>query len=88
MVSIIHVTGHDARVICTYFRFIYRISKGESMEVKIGDKIYRDSDEPIMVILTPLDKENITRMEHSATRYCSAPGNVSTKELEDFMLPK
>ena len=47
------------------------------MKVKIGDKIYSDREQPIMVILTQRDKENIANMAKEDTKYCSYPGGDS-----------
>lgn len=39
------------------------------MKVKIGNRIYDGTVEPIMVILTPQDKVNIAAMSPDADRY-------------------
>ena len=43
------------------------------LKVKIGNKIYDSKDEPIMLILSPLDKENISNMDKDHLKYCSFP---------------
>lgn len=55
------------------------------MKVKVGDKIYDGEDEPVMVILTEKDKENIINMADEGTRYCCAPDNSDPKEIEAWM---
>jgi len=56
------------------------------LKVKIGNKIYDSKDGPIMVILSSLDKENISNMGVSNLKYCSFPRGVySQEEIEEFM---
>lgn len=56
------------------------------MKVKIGNKIYDAAKQPIMVILSEKDKENIANMIDSATKYCGYPDSGFTeKEIEEFM---
>ncbi len=55
------------------------------MQVKVGDKVYSAEDEPIMVILTDLDKTNIARMEQAATKYCCFPTTEAPGTITDFM---
>ena len=43
------------------------------MRVKVGNKVYDGENEPIMVILTDQDKENITNMHPECTKYCMHP---------------
>jgi len=43
------------------------------MKVKVGDRIYDGENEPIMVILSKGDRENIANMLPDATKYCSYP---------------
>lgn len=43
------------------------------MKVKIGNTVYDSSSEPIMIILSPEDKKNISSMQDSATKYASFP---------------
>ncbi len=54
------------------------------MKIKVGDKIYDGTTEPIMVILTDADKSNIINMNKSATRYADAPDGYF-KKTEDFL---
>ena len=55
------------------------------MKVKIGDKIYSDCDEPIMIILTESDKFNIANMSPNNYKYCSYPENVNHEMIKKFM---
>ena len=55
------------------------------MKVKIGNKIYDANQEPIMIILDDLDKENIKKMEPEATKYCGYPENFNIEEIKKFM---
>lgn len=43
------------------------------MKVKVGDKIYDGNNEPIMVILSKGEKEQIAKMHPNATKYCVYP---------------
>ncbi len=55
------------------------------MKVKVGDKIYDGSTEPIMVILTDVDKENIHNMPIENHKYCQYPDSMSEEEAHEFM---
>ena len=55
------------------------------MKVKIGEKIYDSEKEPIMVILSESDKENISNMSPEATKYCSFPDGMSVEYVKEFM---
>jgi len=44
------------------------------MQVKIGDMVFDPKDCPIMLILTPKDKENVANMLPEATKLCAYPG--------------
>ena len=55
------------------------------MKVKIGTKIHDSENEPIMIVLSECDKENITNMLPTATKYCSFPENWSPEEIKEFM---
>lgn len=58
------------------------------MKVKVGNKIYDGREQPVMVILTHKDKENIANMIKSATKYCQFPASVSIAEINKFMRTK
>ncbi len=55
------------------------------MKVKVGDIIYDDFEEPIMVILTDFDKANILSMPKDNTKYASFPDNWKIEDAEDWM---
>jgi len=56
------------------------------MKVKIGNTIYDSEEEPIMVILSQKDKENIKNMAPYCTKYCSYPIPTDREYIEKFML--
>ena len=51
------------------------------MKVKVGDKIYNSEDEPIMLILSDEDKENIRTMHKDCTKFCIAPRKKYTNKF-------
>ena len=55
------------------------------MKVKIGNTVYSGEDQPIMVILTEEDKENIGRMSPNATMYAEAPDGTAAEEIDEWM---
>jgi hypothetical protein len=56
------------------------------MKVKIGDKVYDPEKQPIMIILSEKDKENIANMSETATKYCCFPNKGYTEEeINEFM---
>jgi len=55
------------------------------MIVKIGSKFYDSNKQPIMVILTDEDKENISEMSSEATKYCCYPDGFNQKQIEQWM---
>lgn len=55
------------------------------MKVKIGNEIHDSKDEPIMIILSDKDKENITNMDKNCTKYCCFADNIDIKDIENFM---
>ncbi len=44
------------------------------MKVKVGNKVYDGKKEPVMVILSKGEKQQITDMLPDATKYCVYPG--------------
>ena len=54
------------------------------MKVKIRHKIFDSNEEPIMLILTPEEKELITNMGDQ-TRFCVYPENCDSKDILNFM---
>ena len=55
------------------------------MKVKIGDNIYDAEKEPIMLILTPQDKLNISNMLPETTKLCTFPDTVDIESVKKFM---
>ena len=55
------------------------------MKIKVGDKIYDGTDEPIMIILENQDKENIKNMPQDLTQYCIYPSFMNIDEVSEFM---
>lgn len=56
------------------------------MKIKVRNKIYDGEEEPIMLILSNKDKENIMNMAIEATKYCEWPRELFTKsEIDDWM---
>lgn len=55
------------------------------MKVKVGNTVYDCEYQPIMVILSEKDKENIANMLPEATKYCAYPDNISPQEIEKWM---
>ena len=55
------------------------------MKVKIGNKIYDSTVQPIMLILEDYEKEHIKNMIPESKKYCSFPEFVSKEEIEKFM---
>ena len=55
------------------------------MKVKIGDTVYDAENEPIMIILSDKDKENIKNMTVDAKKYCSFPDSINIDNIKKFM---
>ena len=56
------------------------------MRIKIKDEFYDGDDEPIMVILTNKDKENIANMAKDCQRYCEHPDTMDDEEMYKWMV--
>jgi hypothetical protein len=54
------------------------------MKVKIGIKIHDAELEPIMLILTENDKNNIKNMDHTSSLYCKFPDDLHSDEIYEF----
>ena len=54
------------------------------MKVKIRNKIYSGDREPVMIILSEQDKQNIANMIPNATKYCVYP-EFWEKDILDWM---
>lgn len=57
------------------------------MLVKIGDKVHNSNHEPIMLVLSKKDKENITNMAGWATKFCSYPKGTNI-DIDKWMKTK
>lgn len=56
------------------------------MKVKVGEVIYDEEEQPIMVVLTDKDKENIANMAPGCTKYCAYPDEgYAPKWVEEWM---
>ena len=55
------------------------------MRVKVGNRIYDGLEEPVMVILTKVDKQRISEMAKEDTRYCCFPNEMSPGEIDLWM---
>ena len=56
------------------------------MKVKVGNTIFDGEIEPVMVILSDQDKQNITNMAEAATRYSCFPENTDKETYLDWMI--
>lgn len=55
------------------------------MKVKIGNKVYDAGNEPIMIILSQADKENIKNMHDDKMKYiCFPKGLLNEQEVNEF----
>ena len=55
------------------------------MKVKVGDTIYDSNEQPVMVILTEKDKQNIAMMASTATKFCSFPESWDARKVQEWM---
>ncbi len=55
------------------------------MKVKIGNKIYDSSDEPLMIVLNAEEKLLISNMAPEANTFCTGPSTSGVYELTEFM---
>jgi len=55
------------------------------MRVKVGDRVYNGEEEPVMVILTDKDKENIAKMLPECAKYCEHPDGMDDEEVYKWM---
>lgn len=53
------------------------------MKIKIGNKVYDGEKEPVMIILSNGEKEQIQNMHSDCTKYCVYPNSDYWKE-NDF----
>jgi hypothetical protein len=55
------------------------------MFIKIGDKLFSSNGQPIMVILSDEDKENIKGMDKSARKYAEYCGDLTVEYIKEWM---
>ena len=55
------------------------------MKIKVGNKICDGDDEPVMVILTNKDKQNIANMAKGCQKYCEHPDTMDDEEIYEWM---
>lgn len=55
------------------------------MKVKIGNEIFDSNEQPIMLILSDVEKQHIADMLPEAHHYCSAPTELSEEDVREFM---
>ena len=55
------------------------------MRVKVGDTVYDAEEQPVMVILSAKDKENIASMMPEDTKYLAFPDGMNKDEATKFM---
>lgn len=55
------------------------------MKAKIGNRLFDSRNEPIMIVLSDSDKENISNMPNDKTKYCSYPKGMNAEDIIDFM---
>ena len=55
------------------------------MKVKVGNKIYDATKEPIMVILSKGEQQQITDMHPDATKYCMYPNPGDPEKIKEWM---
>lgn len=55
------------------------------MKVKVGNKFYDSTNEPIMLILSRADKYEICHLSRDEFITCSYPSSLTSKQLDEFM---
>lgn len=55
------------------------------MKVKIGNKLYDSNEEPIMLILTDDDKQNIAKMLEDKFKFISYPTGTPIEKVREFI---
>ena len=55
------------------------------MKIKVGNKIYDGEKEPVMVILSVADKENIKNMPEDNFKYCCYPDDMEADDILKWM---
>lgn len=55
------------------------------MKVKIGNKMYNEEDEPILLIIGSEEKNFIKNMSKDSYKYCSYPDAITEDAIVNFM---
>ena len=55
------------------------------MKVKVGNKIYDSNEEPIMIILDDVDKENIAKMHKDKYKFISYPSDMNVDVVRNWV---
>jgi len=55
------------------------------MKVKIGNKIHDATTEPIVIILTQSDKDNIGNMHPDKFKYICFPDDMTMEDIRKFI---
>ncbi len=55
------------------------------MKVRVKDEVYDSTDEPIMLYLDEIDKDNIFQMEKGEPLYARFPKGTDPAEAEKWM---
>lgn len=58
------------------------------MKVVVGEVLYESTDEPILLVLTPEEKELIKTMPEDHKRFCVYPENMEEKEVNEWLRGK
>jgi hypothetical protein len=58
------------------------------MQVNIRGKVYDSNEEPIMLILSNIDKMNIGKMDSESLKFTSFPETMTIKEVKDHLMIK
>jgi len=55
------------------------------MIVKIGNKYYNSTEEPVLLIFSEKEKEHIANMINDNQKYCSFPNESNIEDIKKFM---
>ena len=55
------------------------------MKVKVGDTVYDGNDQPVMVIVSQKEREQIYNMAPGYKRYCQYPEGMDPEEIKKWM---
>ena len=55
------------------------------MQLKVGSKIYKDSEQPVAIFLTAQDRLNILAMDPKRNFYCAFPKDTTEEAVKAFM---